>query len=165
MPRNIATWSGTIEVHTVALFTFTQTVCDTRKKSILNYGFLVSYVNVLVFAWYFLYISSKSSSSMRSIIKYWWQRRLFSRFGVWQLCTSRVDLFLQQMTETLILGWLAHWLLLNVGALREENFSSPFCRPNLLVVLLGKGFLQIKNCGIFHFKIGKYCSSLVCITW
>ena len=70
MPRNIAIWSGTVEVRTAALFTFTQTVHDEKKNSILNFsfGFLVSYVNVLVFAWYFLYISSKSSSSMSSII-------------------------------------------------------------------------------------------------
>ena len=61
MPRNIAIWSGAIEVHTAALFTFTQTVRDIRKKLILNFsfGFLVSYGNVLMFAWYFLVLLNK----------------------------------------------------------------------------------------------------------
>ena len=61
MPRNIAIWPGAIEVHTAALFTFTQTVRDTRKKLFLNFsfGFLVSYGNVLMFAWYFLVLPNK----------------------------------------------------------------------------------------------------------
>ena len=77
MPRNIAIWSGATEVCTLVLFTFTQTVRDIRKKLTLNFsfGFLVSYGNVLMFAWYFLVLPNKVYKKKKKKKQYWFGKQ------------------------------------------------------------------------------------------